>query len=346
MALKICLFSSDFRPQYKKDIYNAMCLPDGFVIQFRYRKPHISTALATNISKLKDKEGIIFFSNYKLTNTGAFEHVNENISIREVVIKKVIFHNSTGLYHFYLELKEFKAFTIDPLSDAACIPPKCLVSELNIQQTEGENFYERIEKLKNYFPDQLFTKVDIVDPKCGNIIYPVFEEADGNSIYDLSDETEYSFKIDFVHTSDILNSCIENIPVLVIEDKSDQIVINSDSYIDIGTNLDNRYFKIVTKSMSSYKNSSFLNFKIYQREVESGKMENILQQFSLPIRIKKKLSSIFLFGCFSTIALCSLASLALFQASLKDSVNYWYVVASIFLAFISSSFLFNMFNKK
>lgn len=347
MGKTICFFSSDSRPQYKKDVFNAVCYPDGFVIQFRYKKKYLQPGIADNFDNLTGKDGIIFFSQALNQETGVLKSPTNNISIRRVKIKKTRFYESTGLYQFFLELQEFKDYSIDQEKFGTELPPNYFVSEIDLIAGTENAFFERVQKIKASFQNELFTKVDLIDRKCNNIIYPSFEEAENIATFNLKDETEYSLKIDFIHTSDIIHSDSGKVPVLLIEDKTEQVFIHSEEYIDIGANADNRYFKMITKSISSMRDSSYLNFRVGELDRASGKIERTLQEFSLPVRISKRFSSILLFGILSTMAVAALAFLALFQGSIKDNnINYWFLVFAIMFAFFSSSLLYNMFNKK
>jgi len=45
MTQNLFLFSSDQGPLYKSDIYNVLGYPDGFIMQLRYRRKHMTEDL-------------------------------------------------------------------------------------------------------------------------------------------------------------------------------------------------------------------------------------------------------------------------------------------------------------
>lgn len=58
MTQNLFLFSSDQRPLYKSDIYDVLGYPDGFIMQFRYRRQHMTEDL-WNSNDLCGKEVVI-----------------------------------------------------------------------------------------------------------------------------------------------------------------------------------------------------------------------------------------------------------------------------------------------
>lgn len=342
----ICFFSSNSRPLYKKDIFNAMCLPDNFIIQFRYKIKYIHPDLINKIQLLKHKKGIIFFAIKSEEEGGVLKKETTNTSIRNVTIKNIEYHASTGLYHFYLELNNYSDFTIDSNTDTNNLPPNYFVSELTLKEGNENNFYERVEKIKKEFPNQLFARIDLIETACRNKIYPSYNPSQNSSIFYLKENKEYSIKIDFIHTSEVVEHSTDNISVLSIDDKAKQLHINCEEYIGVGANSDNKIYNLITRTISSRQEITYLNFKFGILE-NNGKLNNLTQDFYIPINITRSTITILLFGLLSILAISAITLLTLFQTSLKDNnANYLYLILSIIFAFISSSGMFMMFNKK
>ena len=103
---KICFFSSDSRPLYKKDVFRVMALPNGYTIHFRYRFTHLGLDL-DKIDDLKAQKCVIFFS---CGNDLKNPKPRINYSLREAIIEDIKKNDDTGLVHFYLKLQDFKEF--------------------------------------------------------------------------------------------------------------------------------------------------------------------------------------------------------------------------------------------
>jgi hypothetical protein len=70
----VAFYSSDARDLYKADVYRALALPKGYVLQFRYLKKYIHPDLLANLSNLRGQAGLIFFvsgNNPPVPPTGA-----------------------------------------------------------------------------------------------------------------------------------------------------------------------------------------------------------------------------------------------------------------------------------
>lgn len=170
-----------------------------------------------------------------------------------------------------------------------------------------------------------------------------YQKAEKESVYKLSDEEEYIMDITFTHAEDIIdrNTVVSSLQLV---DKTAQTIINCPEIITIGTNHDNRKYRLLPKSLDINKTDSFLNFKIGEFDRQKNELTNLLQEFSITLRISKGWVSTLIFGVMSTLIAAAIAFLSLILR--RDNPSIIYMGICLILVFIASTILFWKYNKK
>ena len=105
----ITLFSSDSRPQYAKDIFNVLALPNGGIYRFRYKEKYIHSDIIgdLNSSKIKGTKALIAFR----TNLDVKEDKHFFVPVRWALLKSV--QKSADFYLIDFVVQEFVVFNKD-----------------------------------------------------------------------------------------------------------------------------------------------------------------------------------------------------------------------------------------
>ncbi|NLK72007.1 MAG: hypothetical protein GX285_03180 [Clostridiales bacterium] len=102
----ITLFSSDSRPQYVKDVFNILALPNGCMYRFRYKEKYIHSDIIGGLSsnKIKGTKALIAFR----TNLDVNEDKHFFVPVRWAFIKNV--QKSADFYLIDFIVKDFVVF--------------------------------------------------------------------------------------------------------------------------------------------------------------------------------------------------------------------------------------------
>lgn len=333
---KIAFFSSDFRELYKGDIFRTLALPPGYIIHFRYQKQYIDENIKSNLKEIIGNSGIIYFTVNNKLESQLGNTTLQNISIREVIIEDCEESDNTSLVHFYLKLGQFIDVSIDSNNAAEKQPPNKFVTKLNYTQGDKNQWIDRIDVVKSYFPNLLFFTINTIRDKNNKKIVPKYSSVEKQSIFELRDQSKYFLEISFYDKSD------DKIG-FKIEEKGKIISINSPSIIKIGANKDDKKIPFLTHSLDVIDSSTFLNLILENQDIENTeKLKNytVILEFNL----KKYILKPILFGFFSALAFMAL--LIGNYGSNPKSFSMSLVFVSIVLVGISAGLLYFVFNKK
>lgn len=333
----IAAFSSDSRPQYKADIYKAMCLSEGDVIHFRYKKKHVQDLLVNKQiwQMLEGRKVVIFLSQGNDANSPKGVDELTHVSTREANILSCDWIPETELYHVRMKLGRFINAEIKGLT----IRDK-FFQEVDIEEKqERNNWKSRVEELRPSFNDVIFFNIKGVFDSKGNNVGSTYNTQSYSRVYNLYHGERYTIKMHLANFGDIKRK-------LSIDYNHDDIVISYPNPIESSVEFDDVFIPLNVKISSVFKHSNFITFKPvegYDLTSEANTAHDIFkvsQEFVLKINFR----SASIFGLLSLIAFA-----AAMVSSAKEGFDIFpffkYLVAGVFV-FISTSGLFYFFNKK
>lgn len=338
----IAFFSSDAREKYKADIFRTLALPNKYVIHFRYQNQYIQPELLSNLSALKNKEGIIFYANGNDTSIDKEKRVIEFLSIRNVIIKDIYHDENLGLVNFYLELRDFVDCKFFEYTPKELVTPYLSVSEINVNFGHKNSWQDRVDLFQTYLKNTLFYYISSI--KHGNSeLEPKYSEVLKESWYKLDDETSYQMYFSFYDPSNGEYG-------LNINNTGDTVDINIPSEHKIGAPRETSIFELRTHTIQLQSTSGVTTYTIRSSSPEEAPDPLIDLSVQLNWKVYKKFRNILLFGLFTVLAVAgvaigSIASKDLTTISFK-SINLVLAFVSILLIFFAASVLFWMFNKK
>lgn len=338
MSKMICFFSSDEAHLYQLDIFRALALPNAYILHFRY-KPELLDETIVSPKSLKARECVIFFAKNNNPDISKEKRQIEIVSVRKAKVKHVDDRSDTGLIHFYLELNNFADINIVDSAMKDKIPPNKFVSELMVEEGNKNEWIERVEGIKDKFPNAIFFNINSIKNN-KKIIRPSFSKIEKESYYKLFEEHEYALDLSFSDTSN-------GKAVFKNEIKSNRISINLPEELYIGASADNRTFTFITHSLDIEKTSSFVKFY--------SCFKDICNDIILKFCIERKKRKPWILGCLSIAGLLALVASQITIELIKKEANNsiilpisptWFLVIALTLAFGSAYISYIFFNKK
>jgi len=326
---RICFFSSDARPLYKKDIFRVLALPSGYTIQFRYQIKYVDLDM-DKLSSYKNQICIIFFTS---GNTTQNPDKLTNTSIREGIIEDIVKDDDTGLVLFFLKLKSFKDFVLGSNLDSK-LPPFKFAVELEGAEGKIKQWHEIISDIKGSFPHQLMYKFNFTKYNSKKEIEPKFNNTDFQSYYLFEDENSYTLHVAFYDTT----SADENIyQSIKFEQNGELLKINAPQVIEIGAFKDNKSFNVFTNSLNSNNSFTYLNFNSNNNDSKSSKEEMYNVEIQIQINKNKKRSRDF--AMYSILAAISLGfgKVVTEKISIDGVFNLKLTIFIILINYINSS---------
>ncbi len=337
---RLLFFSSDRRDLYREDIYRAICLPNGYVIHFRYQRKYVDNALLTDTAKIKGLDGTIFFTIGNKLDGGETATQLKNVSIRNVTVEQYLESQETDLVHFYLKLKDFSNLKVDSNNATEKLPPFKFVSQLDVSNISNNGlraWWETVDAVKSSFPQQNF--VSLALEKDDARVEPEFDAATRESYYHLNSETSYVLDLAYYR-------CDDDKDRLAIV-TGDGLSTDTSGKERLGNVRDNRRFGLRTKEVTSTEQKSYVEVNPSLPEKNGGQEPfNILLRF----RIERSMGRSVVFGLLAA-ALALLATFKFFKedrfAITMESNLAWLVLAVGFagVAFILGYFHWQ-YNKK
>jgi hypothetical protein len=338
---RICFFSSDSRPLYKKDVFRVMALPSGYIVHFRYQFIHVDLDKLKLDSYINKKCMLFFSSGNNLENSIKIF----NMSLREGIIEDIKKNDDTGLIHFYLKLGDYRDFVIGP-NQLDKLPKNKFAAEIEGSEGEIKQWHEIVSNIKGSFRDQLMYKINFTKNNSSQEITPVFNKTESQSYYQLEDESSYALNIAFYDTSDPSENKYQSIK---IEQDGELLKINAPSIIEVGALRDNKSFNVYTNSLNS--NNSFTYLDINSNNKDSINSDDERYNVEIQIQINKNKNRSLKFAFFSILAILSvgLDKLLTDKIDITGSFNVKLtigLVVALFLGAFSAYKLYNLFNKK
>jgi hypothetical protein len=343
---KICFFSSDARPLYKKDVFRAISYPKDYIIHFRYQAQHVNR----DLSQLNGKAGIIFFS---MGNDLSIEESKRNIhnaSIREVTVHSVESADDTGLIHFYLKLGEFKIVAL-ATNPPDIMPPNKFVTELEILEAPVAKWHQIIDLVKPSFPNQLFYKFQLMQKNGTKPLIPLYNEIEKQSFYKLSDETSYALEMAFYDTEPSNSNNYHGLRVTPMNETLVKVV--APSSIDLEARRDNRVYSMFTQTLGSSNSFTYINFETLVKSAVPTDSVTVTPTIdtTLKIEVEKNLNRTFAFALYSILAAFALGygKILSDKVDLDGLFDWGLTLEFIFcalLGFFAAFKLYRLFDKK
>ncbi|WP_240474594.1 hypothetical protein [Hafnia alvei] len=337
----IAAFSSDFREQYKADIFKVLSLPKGDVIHFRYKKKYVEQCISQQRQSIEGSDVFIFYThgnkNLEQSDSKKLTHT----SVRKAKILAFDWSETTELYHVRMELDDF----IDAeICDEQESPLFFKYVTCSVREPSA-SWVSRIEVMKNYYDDMIFFYVEGIFDSQGNRIKAKYNHQSKGCFYDVYHGDRYTLSIKLANPK-------ESKKKLFLTCSPDDVVISHCNPIESSVNYDDIYVPLNIKTVPFFKHSNFLSYKVI--DSDSGKVNNenlkknnddfdlytVSQE--LILRLNLKMAGGFGF-------LCALVFIATMYAGDKSTTIVWpyfKMGLSAILIFFATAGLFYFFNKK
>lgn len=335
----MCIFGSDSRPLFKKGTFEILAMPEGYIRQYRYRPQHVNYSVE-DLETCIGLDCVVFFTSGNDLKIEKKDRAITNTSIREGTIVDAHFKSDTGLIHFYIKLGKFKTVKI-AINPTELLPPFKFVSELQIQDIGTPAWHEKIDELKNHFPEQVFINFKLLDSKSSNIINPIYDRIHNHCYYFLQDEKRYILELSFYDIGQA-----ENFSLKISKENKEVFKIAAPEDLRVGVKRDNQKYTIYTQSLNSIETYSYIYLIL-----SNANTNNFDKEILIPIHVKKNRTRTFLFGLYSVLAGISIVYIKLISDvfSLHGNLNFTLIshcIVALSLAFIASYQLYAIFNKK
>jgi hypothetical protein len=240
-----------------------MSLPLNYCIHFRYPSELIPEDIKNDLSSIIEKRGIISYVKGN-DNEKVFKDRDVMfLPIRNVTVKEAYLNQSTGLYHFFLELDCFiKSDRIPKQGKPALdekIPPYSFVYELENFSSQVCEWFEKVQeiiKFDSYFENHLFFNLNIKPARESfqSQVPIYFDKIEKSSFFQLKEDEQYLLEIG-LYNSSIDHHKFEDYAVKINYDTDDLFVTNPEKIV-VGANADNRNYKIITKDIKTVKTAA------------------------------------------------------------------------------------------
>lgn len=330
----ILLYSSDYHPVYKRDIFAVSSLPDKYCYHFRYEKKYVSQAIIDGSLNPEGRRAIVIFvaGNTKTNTDYSF------VPIRLATIVKMFCDPNTNLYHVYFVLESF----IELIDEASSFDEKPQSVYFGSQVCEPKykvvTWIEVIKKL-NPYGNGFFFNVRI-ENNDKSVVSPKFDVATFEPFFQLTEGTNYFVRISI---SDSNQNKEENEIQTKIE--GTDIKSNIGDRISSGLPLDDRSYKLAGLILGDI-NSSVNMLKISTL----GTPLNAKNDYGVRLMFEVKKDVKRFRGYFSLSILVFLGA-GLIALDLSDDCKSFWIrmcvkgVGLVFAAYAAAE-LFFRFNKK
>lgn len=337
----ILFFSSDVNALFQKDVLSVLSLPKGHCVHFRYWESILSPDILRNINSLIGREGLII---YVKGNDPRIPESQRNVTffpVRRVNITNCRKDEQTRLIHFNLELTEFVDATVNyPAVNLR--PPYVFVEYGSIATSVYKPWYEKVEDLVRFdasFENSLFFNIKLLDFREGHptsIDIP-FDKDEEASSYKLSEGKSYILDLSIM-ISDQNFLDLEKYECKLVYDEKDIMISNPDNIV-IGTQKDNRRYKLVTKSIENVRSFDYLKI-IATKKSGTGEINNFYETI---IRFKVCKNAGKAIG-FVVLFFLNVIGTALFAFAISDE-KFMLILPALFLVMISALGQYYYYNK-
>lgn len=229
----VLLFSSDYYPVYKKDIFAVSSLPESYCYHFRYQSKYVSQKIKDGLNLEYCLAVIIFVHGNTKTNP------NPNFSyvpVRLARIVKVHQDPQTSLYHVYFTLGAFVEIA-DDIRTFDEIPPDTFFGIQVVQPKYTRVLWKDVIKKLNPYGNALFFHIKIL--KNLKEVLPTYHHDTYESAFEIKEGQNYSLQISIADDNPQKD---ENEIVAKIE--GTDIKSNIGDTINSGLSLDDRSFRL------------------------------------------------------------------------------------------------------
>jgi hypothetical protein len=347
VAATIAFFGSDSRDLYKTDIFRALALPKGYVLQYRYQKKHIHQELVTNLAGMKGQAGqIIFVTGNDLSKAEA-DRMLAFHPIRQVTIKDVYIDPNIETVHFYLEMGDFTDSAHHANTAATHLPPQVFVTKITTQDNPAKSWIDRVKAIEAHFNKSLFFNVAAVR-KGGKVLKPTYSTKERASRYSLNDEAGYQLDVSFFDPKAGQSG-------LTVENTSDDVVLSMPSNHRIGAEKDTTVFPLHTHTITKRQEiaSSLLKERVAPPPAGGATAPSpAIPEFDVRLQwfVTRGSWKPWAFGGLSILAALSVAGAKVATDDLSKLqlglANYIIGAVSLLGLGLAASLLFSLFNKK
>ena len=339
MEKQLCLFSSDYRPLYKADVFAALALPKDSILHFRYQPRWIGSEYIANIKSVEGKMAIVFYANVIEENGQKTDRYNF-VSVRKVIIKNAEFDEDTQQVHLYLEMKDFCDANIIE-QNKNLMPPHRFLSDVSIEMKEGKGWIERVRAVKEYFGNVLYFHIRTITEN-GNNVKPVYNSDNNEVYYKIHEESEY-------HLDTVMADFSGGDYKIKFEANPSLLSLDIPDDFALGSEADLRKFYLLTHTLAKSKVPAF----IWSKSLKEG--DSPTYGIKLRLLMQRKKRKPFLFGAFSALAFIGIfiGQILSKNKKLVDAASCFgnfQIMVSILLGIIfifgSAALLYHFFDKK
>ncbi|WP_338580405.1 hypothetical protein VXE06_16455 [Klebsiella oxytoca] len=346
----IAAFSSDFREQYKADIFKVLSLPEGDVVHFRYKKKYVEPAIYQQRQSMVGRDVFIYFTQGNVAQNDQDKKL-KHTSIRRAKIVAFDWSEMTELYHVRMELGDYINANIRDEGDEGLYFKYIECDDVDYYS----NWRSRVYKVKDAFPDMVFYSIEGIFDSKGKMVIPKYNPQSKGCFYEVYHGDRYTVNLRLANLDDsrkkIFMTC-----------NPDDVVISHCNPIESSVEFDDIFVPLNIKTVPFFKHSNFLSYRIVSNEKDTSSVKatedisekkdeeknnntsfdlyTVSQELSLRLNLKSALA----FGF-----LCVMAFLAVAFSSDKEItvvLPYVKIAVSAILVFISTTGLFYFFNKK
>jgi len=331
----VLLYSSDYYPVYKKDIFAIASLPEGYCYHFRYQAKYVAQKIKDGLNLEYSMAVIIFVhGNVKTYPNPTFTYV----PIRLARIVKVHRDPQTDLYHVYFTLDSFIEM-VDDVKKFDQTPPNTFFGLQVIQPKYNRILWRDVVKKLDRYGNSFFFHIKIL--KNLTEIRPRYDSDTYESSFEMTEGKNYSLRISI---SDDNPNKDENEIVTKIE--GTDIKSNIGDSITSGLSLDDRSFRLSGLILGDL--SSRVNLiKISTKATDTTKTINDYS-VRLLFDVKKDPQRQFDYWWLSALVLLGggLITVDLTKVGLSEGLMVFAKLIGLAIGSIAAATLFYRFNKK
>jgi hypothetical protein len=341
----ILFYSSDGNPLFKKDILSVLSLPTNQSVHFRYTKDIVLSNLLDGLHQLIGRDALIVYVKDNDMSKPAKQRSVQLFPVRKAIIRSTRIDKQTQLVHFGLELMEFVKCEVDYPSDLHMAPPYQFVSHADLKKLEFISWYEKIEELVKFdrsFENHLFYYVEIKQTLNGykQPVDPGFDSDEEAGYLRVCEGKPYQLDLS-IYISETNPENYEKYECKLEYNQKDFIISNP-SNINIGTQRDNRRYKLVTKNIDSVRSFDYL--KIIAQKT-NGSANTQLYETLLRFQIRKSFKKAGLFVLYILISVGGTVIIANAKNKAGELI-FQQILGGLVMAVVSALGLYYHFNKR
>ena len=332
----LTFFSSDAAPLYKADVFRALALPEGYVLQFRYPLQYIDPSFGGNFSSFVGRKGCIFFVHGNDLSLPSAKRPHQVFSIREVTVSGFFLDETdTEQTYFYLKLGQFKDYRDSGGVLRQQAAKDIYVSEAEFDLGTEHSWSDRVRAVSTFFPSFLFYGIKAV-LEGSTVKTPVYDELTHSSRFDLNDESDYRYEMLFLDTTG-------GEAILKTESLSESLAVSIPAEFIVGAKTDHLTFPFQTGSLNRRTETATVRF--LQDGISSA------YRVDLTFRITRSWWKPVFFGLWTALAglgllLAQMVPKVITEIPPLTTVNFALGAAAVLFVGAGAGALYHLFNKK